>query len=120
MKRRIVNEKLIERLKLLHAKSNKTFDEVEVETGISKGSLSKYMNGLHLPNSDVIRRLTNYWDVSADYLLGTSDIKERVRKELIPTGYLLVCQKAMNQGITEEEFKEMFEMMIKFKRGDHK
>ncbi len=52
------------------------------EMGVSVGSLSKYTNGIDIPNGLALKKIAEYYNVSADYLLGLSDgsssnIKER-------------------------------------------
>lgn len=44
------------------------------DSGISKSVLSDYCNGKVQPTAEVIVIIAKYFDVSADYLLGLSDI----------------------------------------------
>lgn len=116
MKRKIINEVFIERCNLLKEK-NVPLDVIESEIGVSKGSLSKYLNGIHLPNSEVVRKLAKYWNVSSDYLLGSSDSRNIGFSDgnMIPNGFLKIVQEAISLGISEDEFREIFEMAKKFK-----
>lgn len=118
MKQKLINDLLIERLKEMKEEKGAPLDEIEAQIGISKGSLSKYINGIHLPNSEVIRKLASYWGVSSDYLLGVSD--ERNPKLVnadreISQGYLDLIHDAMKSGISESELKGLIEMAKKLK-----
>lgn len=124
MKKKIVNEIFIERCNSLKNEKGFSLDAIEKDIGVSKGMMSKYMSGDHLPNSEVIRKLSGYWGVSADYLLGSSDDRNNntVDSNSIPAGYANIIKDAIKEGITEDEFRELFEMAKKFKnlnrRGD--
>jgi transcriptional regulator with XRE-family HTH domain len=117
MKQKIVNQVLVERMNLLKNENNVPLDEIEEVIGISKGSMSKYMSGIHLPNSDVVRKLAQYWGVSADYLLGSSDDRSLYISGgvTIPNSYLDIIKEAIACGVTAEELREVFETVKKFK-----
>lgn len=117
MKRKIINEKLIERLNLLKDEKGFSLEVIENEIEISKGSMSKYMSGTHLPNSEVVRKLSLYWNVSSDYLLGSSNDRGPGISDgsMLPIGYIQIIKEAIAYGISEDEFRELLEMAIKFK-----
>lgn len=113
MKNTIVNLKFVERCNELKEERNLTLDEIEREIGIGKGIMSKYMSGKHIPNSEVIRKLSLVFNVTSDYLLGTSD----ARKDLpdLPKGYISIIRDAITAGITETELRDLIEMTKKLK-----
>jgi transcriptional regulator with XRE-family HTH domain len=119
VKQKIINEVLIERLNLLKEEKGFALDVIEEAVGISKGSMSKYMSGIHLPNSEVIRKLSIYWNVSSDYLLGSSNDRGTGMSDgkSIPNGYVSIIKEAIEAGITEDEFRGLLEMAKKFKRS---
>ncbi len=45
------------------------------DLGISRGALSFYENGERKPDAEILVRMCEYFKVSADYLLGLSDVK---------------------------------------------
>lgn len=49
--------------------------ECAEQLGISRGSISFYENGERLPDIESIYAMSNFFDVSADYLIGLSNIK---------------------------------------------
>lgn len=117
MKRKVINEKFIQRCNDLKDERGFSLDVIEKEIEVSKGSLSKYLNGIHLPNSEVIRKLAQYWEVSSDYLLGVSDTRIIGVSDgtNLPSGYIEIIKDAIKAGISEDEFREVFEMTKKFK-----
>ena len=60
---------------LYYAKTVKKMDyrAVSSELGISLGALSNYANGTQQPNITVLRKISELFDVSSDYLLGLSE-----------------------------------------------
>lgn len=65
-----------ERLKELCKTQGKTLTNVISELGMSGGNLSKWKNGT-IPKSDTIHALSEYFNVSSDYLLGIDDLKQQ-------------------------------------------
>ncbi|WP_163853500.1 helix-turn-helix domain-containing protein [Paenibacillus elgii] len=64
-----------ERLKSLRIAHELTQKELAKALNMTESMLSRYETGKRLPNLDVFLQLANYFDVSADYLLGR-DIKK--------------------------------------------
>lgn len=63
------------------ARFNKQLDKLgisqkafSIDTGISQGAITKYKNGEILPNMEVIEKMAQRFNVSANYLLGKSDV----------------------------------------------
>lgn len=117
MKSKTINQILIERLKLLKKENGCSLDEIEIAIGVSKGSMSKYINGIHVPNSEIVKRIAMYFNVSTDYLLGESDSRNSnyVEPGLIPAGYLAVIKDCIALGVTEDDFKQMYEIFKRMK-----
>jgi transcriptional regulator with XRE-family HTH domain len=63
-----------ERLKELRKEKQLTVEQLANNIGSAKSTISRYENGRE-PKGDIIRLLTEYFDVSIDYLMGVSDIK---------------------------------------------
>ena len=72
-----------ERIKLLVEKSGKSYQELEKYTGIKKSSLQRYASGAtaKIP-LDVIEKLSKYFNVSQEYLMGWSESKKSPPKSL--------------------------------------
>ena len=71
-----------ERIKLLVEQSGKSYQDLEVCTGIKKSSLQRYASGAtaKIP-LDVIEKLSNYFNVPQTYLMGW-DEEEKPPEEL--------------------------------------
>lgn len=52
-------------------------NRVAVELGLSNATTTGWKKRGSTPNSTTLRMLANYFDVSTDYLLGKTDIKEK-------------------------------------------
>jgi len=61
------------RLKTLRGSKRLTQVQLAEKLGVGKGSISRYEQSAMYPSVDVLIKLCNYFDVSADYLLGLSD-----------------------------------------------
>lgn len=68
---------LSERLQLLKTEKNLLQKEIAKAVNISLRSYQRYESGERKPDSDVLIKLSNYFNVSVDYLLGLSDNPER-------------------------------------------
>ena len=47
--------------------------DITKDTGISPASITQYKNGTNVPKGYILENLANYFNVSANYLLGKSD-----------------------------------------------
>ena len=64
-----------DRLSDLIEESGKPFRDLAKEIGISTGSLSKYQYDAAVAGVDALAKISAYFDVSSDWLLGLSDVK---------------------------------------------
>lgn len=64
------------RLKKLRIQKKKTQLNIQIETGIDQGLLSKYESGKRIPPTETLIILANYYNVSIDYIVGRTDIPE--------------------------------------------
>lgn len=69
-----------ERMKALRKEKDITLEELSEILGTTKATLSRYENNLRIPNVDFIDELANFFNVSTDYLLGRTDIKNQSEK----------------------------------------
>lgn len=65
---------LIARIKFLCDKKKVTFAEVERKIGISNGQIRRWDKTS--PNSETLKKVADYFNVSVDYLLGRTDDEE--------------------------------------------
>ena len=62
-----------ERLKELRTEKNIGQNALAKELNLSNASLSYWETGKQIPSAEVIFKLSQYFNVSADYLLGLKD-----------------------------------------------
>lgn len=62
-----------DRLKELREEAHLTQEELSLQLSISEPQIWRYENGESSPKADVLVRLSAFFNVSVDYLLGVSD-----------------------------------------------
>lgn len=72
-----VTKILSRRLKALSYEKGCTMRQVANRVSCTDATVCRWLNGNRIPKADSIAKLAVYFDVSADYLLGLSDKKER-------------------------------------------
>ena len=70
------------RIKQLRKKRGITQQRLVSELGITQQMLSKYEKDISLIKIDVVKRIAVYFNVTTDYLLGISDVKRDLQKQL--------------------------------------
>lgn len=92
----------------LREERNKKRQEVADDLGISRASLEYYEKGKRKPDIDVLAKLADYYDVSADYLLGRTNAKttdKDLRFVCDYTGLNEVSVNALNGKVFSGELK---------------
>lgn len=101
------------RLRELRQTKNLSQLELSKQLNISNVTLSQYENGVRKPDITTITDLAKYFNVTTDYLLGNSNVKQLSRKddnleEEFPEGLKML--RRANKELTEEGKKKMLEM----------
>lgn len=73
-----------QRLKLLREETGMTQKDLGDKINVSKANISKYESGNIEANFDTLEKLSNLFDVSFDYLLGRTEIRNKVIDKLTP------------------------------------
>lgn len=96
-----------ERIKLLIEQSGLSYQELEKTTGIKKSSLQRYASGTtaKIP-LEVIEKLSKYFNVSQEYLMGWSDKTNSPEKNTLSEG------EKMWMELYHKLSKETREMLI--------
>lgn len=100
-----------ERLKLLREEKNLNRDEVAEYLNITYSSISKYETNERFPDKENLVKLSKFFNVSIDYLLGLTDIREPA-EELIKKGEVSIKPPSDMEKIYESlptEEKKLFE-----------
>lgn len=108
---------------------HKRLKELRKEKGITQEQLGKILNygrtaiagyetGRNEPSYNILQKLSEYFEVSISYLIGSSNLRnekppssgEEIRKKLSSSIYNLLIQKGViieNQDLTEDKKKEI-------------
>lgn len=89
---------MYERFLLLLKENNISAYRVGKDTGISQNTLSYWKKGTGQPKLDKLQIIADYFNVSLEWLMGTSDIKE---KTIINKDNIVYIEK--KEDFTDEE-----------------
>src|SRR5687768_15942545 len=76
-------EALAKKLKLVRARSLATQDQIEAQTGIDQGTISKVMNGKRRRVNDRLRLLDNYANILLGNVTLSPAVSEAAREFLV-------------------------------------
>lgn len=80
---------MLKRLKLLRKARNLTQEVVSSELGISQQTLSRCETDITTLQIDLLYKISQYYNVSTDYVLGLSDSKWTIEQRRV--SYLIYC-----------------------------
>ena len=63
-------EELAKRLKEVRLKNNVSMEKLANAIGVHHSNISRWENGKVIPSSFYLKQICDYFDISADYLLG--------------------------------------------------
>ncbi|HIQ90743.1 MAG TPA: helix-turn-helix transcriptional regulator [Candidatus Coprosoma intestinipullorum] len=69
--------KFSDNLRLLRTKHRLSQKEIGDIVGVTSQAISKWENGIAEPDNDSLLKLSNYFNVSTDYLLGKNDVENQ-------------------------------------------
>lgn len=102
-----------DRLRELRKIKRKTLRDVWTDTGISWSGLAEIERGERNCNSTTLKILADYYQVSTDFLIGTTD-------DMSPTNNIDVAFYDQHGIITEEQRKEIENFIAFIKSRDKK
>ena len=70
------------RIKQLREKRGIIQETLAAELGITRQMLSKYERDITLIKVDILKKIKMYFNVTTDYLLGTSDVKRDLQRQM--------------------------------------
>ena len=107
------------RIKELREEKNISQLELAKKLNLTQQSISLYEKGDREPSIDVLKSIANFFNVSLDYLLGKSDIRNYDEDE---KEFRFAFHKE-TEGMTDEEIKDalrFYKEMKKKIKGDQK
>lgn len=105
-----------QRIKILRIESKLTQEQFGNIFGIVKSTVSMYENDNSTPDTEMLKKLSKFFNVSIDYLLGLTDIREPA-EELIKKGEVSVKPPSDIEKIYESlpaEEKKLFKDYAEF------
>lgn len=97
------------RIILLRKELNMTQEQLSKELNISRESLAKYESCTRTPPIDIVIKLSNYFNVSSDFLLGLSNVRRSLGKDEVFDNYINDCiytYYKLRKNIDDESKKE--------------
>ena len=73
------------RIKQLREKRGLIQEILAAELGITQQMLSKYERDVTLIKVDILKKIATYFNVTTDYLLGVSDVKRDLQRQMKET-----------------------------------
>lgn len=105
-----------ERLRELREEKGITRDALAGKLSVSYSAVSKYETNVRFPDREALIRLADFFDVSLDYLLCRSDIRETAEKILDRSKkQFLVSSSEGSYHVDEDLTPEAIEEIEKFK-----
>lgn len=99
---------LYQRIKQLCAERGISVNKLESDLGFSNSSIKKWER-TSSPSVDKIIKVAGYFDVSIDYLLGRTDIKEPI-SDILEDEDIISFQRA-RQKMTEKDRERMMKLL---------
>lgn len=95
----------IDRILLLRDEQNLTSKEVETGAGLANSSISQWKRGRGKPSLDNIVKLSQFFNVSADYLLGLSTQRSAIEYEISLSDEDSILLTAYHSAKTMDRFR---------------
>lgn len=111
-----------ERLRVLREKEGLHQKEMATKLKMANTTYHNYESGKREPDIETIKYISNFFDVTTDYLLGKTDnpktvVKFDIPEELKEIGvqYLVVARQMQDHKITPEEAKRIIAAIEAYK-----
>ena len=103
-----------ERLKMLRKSKKITQQQLADLLFVNKSSISRYESNSQLPESSQLQKLADYFDVSLDYLVGRTDIRnysESVKVDSKKNELLKAKFNKDNLELSKKEIEDLIEKL---------
>lgn len=101
----------IKRLKHLLDDREMSQKEIADLIGVSEVTISRYMTGERMPRVGIIRLLAINLNVSTDYLLGCSNIKNPYKETKLKPEYYLIAKEMQDVSIDIEDIRSIMNII---------
>lgn len=99
------------RIKLLREELGLKQEDLAKKLSVSPSAIGMYERNLREPNNELILKIANFFNVSVDYLLGKSDIRNPEKDDDFRFAY-----HKETEGMTDEEIKDALNFYKEMKR----
>jgi len=96
-----------DRLKELRLEKEMRQEDLAKKIGVSRHTITGYEIGKREPDLDKIIKLANFFDVSIDYLLGNTNIRELNKN----VDFIAVIDKAKKEKVTVNDIDNIIELL---------
>jgi len=103
------------RLKELRKEKNKSQEEMALDINVSRQTISKWENGTVIPDSFNVNLLSQYFNVSVDYILNGDDTKVNDIKNIIVKKEQIIDIVMITLGLIFLVFGILFTTVDSFK-----
>lgn len=101
-----------DRMRDLREEKGVSQEELAAALGITRLSVGNYERGQRKPDAEMIVKIARYFDVSADYLLGLSEVRTNSGKSMQEEMGLSEAALETLRGIHEDGFSEVFNKVV--------
>ena len=104
-----------DRIRLLRSNANLTMDDLAKAIGVTKSRVNMWENAGTVPKEDILIRLSKYFDVSVDYLLGNEKMEgkkpENQKLEVLQRGLEKLDEAKLEKAkdVLSAVFDDIFE-----------
>ena len=77
--------------------------------GVTRGAVAQWENGFTIPTNDMLTKIADYFNVSLDYLMGRSDIKNPNNINITQDDFSIAFSN-LQGDLTEEDKRQILKM----------
>lgn len=103
----------IMRLKALRDEREITQAELARNIDIGSSTVGMWETGERFPSAQYLDKVASYFNVTTDYLLGRTDLKQGIALEGV---YFRIASEAQEAGVPPEDIEKIIELYKKYKR----
>lgn len=111
---------LSERLKILRQEKNVLQKDIANYLNISASAYGFYEQGKRTPDANIIKKLADYFNVSVDYLIGKTNIKESADDILNNENYTIALHSDHDYDELPDEARQEIANFIEYIKNKYK
>lgn len=120
MAKKLDGEIFAKRLKALRLERGMTQDQLAIITNTSRPAIGHYEYNQRQPRFDTLQRMAIYFNVSIDYMIGITDVRNEDEAIHVLIDKLKTTGFIKNDSITIKEVENMIDSIVTFKEFSQK